>query len=116
MVTRQDVTKAVKDLGIKEGDIVLVHSSFKSLGPVENGAEFLGIQDFLRAALFQDGPIHQNDFVRIVGQHAEIVGNHQDGQIETLPDLIQHIHQSILAFHVYTGQGLVQDQHIGQRL
>ncbi len=39
MVTRQDVEKAVKDLGIKEGDVVLVHSSFKSLGPVENGAE-----------------------------------------------------------------------------
>lgn len=48
MVTRQDVEKAVKDLGIKKGDVVLVHSSFKSLGPVENGAEDV-ISGFLDA-------------------------------------------------------------------
>ena len=38
-VTRQDVAKAVRDLGIKEGDVVLVHSSFKSMGHVVGGAE-----------------------------------------------------------------------------
>lgn len=38
-VTRQDVEKAVRDLGIKEGDVVLVHSSFKSMGHVVGGAE-----------------------------------------------------------------------------
>lgn len=38
-VTRSDVTKAVLELGIGPGDTVLVHSSFKSLGPVEGGAE-----------------------------------------------------------------------------
>ena len=39
MVTRKDVEKAVRDLGIKEGDVVLVHSSFKSMGHVVGGAE-----------------------------------------------------------------------------
>lgn len=38
-VTRADICKSVKDLGIKNGDIVLVHSSFKSMGYVDGGAE-----------------------------------------------------------------------------
>ena len=38
MVTKQDVKAAAEKLGVKPGDSVLVHSSFKSLGPVENGA------------------------------------------------------------------------------
>jgi len=39
MVTRNDIKKAAVDLGIREGDIIIIHSSFKSLGEVENGAE-----------------------------------------------------------------------------
>jgi len=39
MVTKQDVKNAVQKLGVKPGDSVLVHSSFKSLGPVEKGAD-----------------------------------------------------------------------------
>lgn len=48
-VTRQDVEKAVRDLGIKEGDTVLVHSSFKSMGHVAGGAEdvILGFLDVI---------------------------------------------------------------------
>ena len=38
MVTKQDVTKAAGELGIQTGDVVLIHSSFKSLGEVEQGA------------------------------------------------------------------------------
>ncbi|MBP3337020.1 MAG: AAC(3) family N-acetyltransferase [Clostridia bacterium] len=38
-VTKNDITKAVKELGIKNGDTILVHSSFKSLGEVDGGAE-----------------------------------------------------------------------------
>ena len=38
-VTKQDITRAVRQLGIRPGDIVMVHSSFKSLGEVEGGAE-----------------------------------------------------------------------------
>ena len=38
-VTINDIKRAVSDLGIREGDIVLVHSSLKSLGYVEGGAD-----------------------------------------------------------------------------
>ncbi len=38
-VTREDIKNAVKALGIKEDDTVLVHSSYKSVGPIENGAQ-----------------------------------------------------------------------------
>lgn len=39
MVTVKDVSESVKKLGIVAGDTVIVHSSFKSLGPVDGGAE-----------------------------------------------------------------------------
>lgn len=48
MVTRNDVKQAVLAAGVCPGDIVLVHSSFKSLGPVEGGAETV-IAGFLDA-------------------------------------------------------------------
>jgi len=38
-VTRFDITKAARKVGIRKGDIVMTHSSFKSLGEVEGGAE-----------------------------------------------------------------------------
>ncbi len=39
VITRTDIKKAVEELGIKKGDTVLVHSSYKSVGKLENGAE-----------------------------------------------------------------------------
>lgn len=39
MVTRSDFRKALGQLGVQPGDTVLIHSSFKSLGVVEGGAE-----------------------------------------------------------------------------
>lgn len=39
MVTRSDFCQALRQLDVKPGDTVLIHSSFKSLGPVEGGAE-----------------------------------------------------------------------------
>ena len=38
MVTRENVKDAYRALGVCPGDIVLTHSSFKSLGPCEEGA------------------------------------------------------------------------------
>ncbi len=38
-LTRQDITKAMQRLGVEPGDILLVHSSYKSLGPVEGGPD-----------------------------------------------------------------------------
>ncbi len=39
MVTKQDIVKSFKDLGIETTDILLVHSSLKSLGTVDGGAQ-----------------------------------------------------------------------------
>ena len=39
MVTKNDVIKAAKESGIENGDSVIIHSSFKSFGEVENGAD-----------------------------------------------------------------------------
>ena len=54
-VTREDVTKSIIDLGIQQGDTIIVHSSFKSMGYVEGGAETVvgGILD----ALGSDGTL-----------------------------------------------------------
>lgn len=38
-LTREDIRKAAEALGLVKGDTVLIHSSFKSLGYVEGGAE-----------------------------------------------------------------------------
>lgn len=39
MLTKADIIEKLKELGLKEGDICLFHSSYKSLGEVEGGAE-----------------------------------------------------------------------------
>lgn len=39
MLTSKDISQALYELGIAEGDIVLVHSSLRSLGQLENGPE-----------------------------------------------------------------------------
>jgi aminoglycoside 3-N-acetyltransferase len=36
-VTRQQIVAAIRSLGVRPGDLIIVHSSFKSLGPVEGG-------------------------------------------------------------------------------
>lgn len=38
MINQKDISKALRELGVKQGDICLFHSSFKSLGPVDGGA------------------------------------------------------------------------------
>jgi len=41
MMTRQQIVEALKDLGLKTGDIVMLHSSLSAIGQVEGGAEAL---------------------------------------------------------------------------
>jgi len=48
MVVKKDIISALKSVGIINGDIVLVHSSLKSMGYVEGGAETI-ISGFLEA-------------------------------------------------------------------
>lgn len=47
-VTKEDITKAAVALNIQKGDVVLIHSSFKSMGHVEGGAEAV-VSGFLSA-------------------------------------------------------------------
>lgn len=39
MLTKKDITEQLKNLGIKEGDTLLVHSSMKAIGDVDGGAD-----------------------------------------------------------------------------
>ncbi len=39
MVTQKDVTKTLEKLGVENGDVLLFHSSLKSFGQTENGAD-----------------------------------------------------------------------------
>jgi len=39
MYTKNDITNGIINLGIKRGDTLLVHSSMKAIGKVENGAD-----------------------------------------------------------------------------
>lgn len=39
MVTKKDVCETLKSLGVNNGDILLFHSSLKSFGEIENGAD-----------------------------------------------------------------------------
>ncbi len=55
MITWLDVKQAAKRLGIVEGDSLIVHSSFKSLGETENGADT--VITGLRAALGESGTL-----------------------------------------------------------
>ena len=55
MVTEQSMLAVLKKLGICEGDKVLVHSSFKSLGEVEKGAET--VISALQKAVGEDGTV-----------------------------------------------------------
>ena len=68
MVTKHDMQSAMERLGVKPGDSLIVHSSFKSLGALENGADTVvsGIQ----AALGENGTLMfptlcQNDWEHV---------------------------------------------------
>ncbi|HRR95488.1 MAG TPA: AAC(3) family N-acetyltransferase, partial [Candidatus Ratteibacteria bacterium] len=38
-INKEEIKKRLKELGLKRGDKILVHSSLSSIGLVENGAE-----------------------------------------------------------------------------
>ena len=48
MLTQQVMTEKLKELGICEGDSVVIHSSFKSLGEIDGGAKTV-VDSFLSA-------------------------------------------------------------------
>lgn len=54
-VTISNVKDALLALGVQEGDSVIAHSSFKSFGEIENGAQT--IVDGMRAAVGENGTV-----------------------------------------------------------
>ena len=63
-VTKSDIIKAIKELGIKSDDTIIIHSSLKSFGYVDGGA--MAVIDAFREVL-SDGTLcfpalRQNDF------------------------------------------------------
>ena len=54
-VTQTDIEKGLRDVGLKVGDVVMVHSSLKSFGKVENGAD--SVIDALLSVLGRDGTL-----------------------------------------------------------
>ena len=55
IVTKEDFSRALREIGVSEGDICLFHSSFKSLGTVEGGAQ--SIIDGFEAVLGKEGTL-----------------------------------------------------------
>jgi aminoglycoside 3-N-acetyltransferase len=55
MLTLESLTNAFRELGVQAGDVLLVHSSYKSLGEVDGGPHT--VIDALLAALGPDGTL-----------------------------------------------------------
>lgn len=55
MVTRSQITSCLREIGIENGDLLLVHSSLKSFGRVDGGADT--VIDGLLDALSPDGTL-----------------------------------------------------------
>jgi len=60
MLTLESLTSGFRDLGVQTGDTLLVHSSYKSLGPVDGGPQT--VIDALLAALGPDGTLIMPSF------------------------------------------------------
>ena len=55
MLTARNIKLALNRLGVCEGDSIITHSSFKSLGPLENGAQT--VIDGMQAAVGKEGTV-----------------------------------------------------------
>ncbi len=55
MLKKQQLVEAFRDAGLQTGDVVLVHSSLRKLGPVEGGADT--VLDALREVLGPEGTL-----------------------------------------------------------
>jgi aminoglycoside 3-N-acetyltransferase len=60
MLTLESLTSAFRDLGVQTGDTLLVHSSYKSLGPVDSGPQT--VIEALLAALGSGGTLIMPSF------------------------------------------------------
>lgn len=55
VLTRAEVSDQLRALGVETGGVLLVHTSFRAVRPVEGGPE--GLIEALRAALGADGTL-----------------------------------------------------------
>lgn len=55
MISAVNIKSALRRLGVEEGDSIITHSSFKSLGEVENGAQ--GVIDGMKMAVGEEGTV-----------------------------------------------------------
>lgn len=69
---QSEIERGLRDLGLKRGDIVLVHSSLSSLGHVEGGAQ--AVVDALLAVLGETGTLVVPTF-GMLGRVTEVVRN-----------------------------------------
>src|SRR5919199_5616841 len=54
-ISREHLTEQLRSLGVRTGGVVLVHTSFRAVRPIEGGP--LGLIEALRAALGPDGTL-----------------------------------------------------------
>ena len=80
--TREKLTQDFTDLGIEKGDTLFIHSSFKSLGPVEGGAG--AVISALEDAVGRDGLILMPSFSLLPSRDERI----QAWDIERTPSTV----------------------------
>jgi aminoglycoside 3-N-acetyltransferase len=107
MVTRQDIKNGLIELGLRAGDTVVVHSSLKSFGEVEGGAD--AVVDALLEALGPEGTlvVPTFNFEPGVFDHANtpsIVGKITEA-VRARPDAIRSNHPT----HSVTAIGRLAD-------
>ena len=67
-VRRGDITDAFREVGVGDGDILLIHSSLKSFGYVEGGA--MSVIEAAKAAVGEDGTVVFSTLVQRDFEHA----------------------------------------------
>ena len=70
-------------------------------------------KDLLRGAIHSDALVHEDDLVRMLCHHIEVVGDEDDGHVLLLPELGTDFVEKLQARPIYAGDGLVEEQKVG---
>ena len=89
--THEKLTQDFTNLGIARGDTLFIHSSFKSLGPVEDGAGT--VISALEDAVGQDGLILMPTFSLLPSREARVAAWHPDKTPSTVGWLTEFFRQ-----------------------
>jgi len=99
MANVKDLLADLRALGIREGDSLLVHSSIKAVGPVENGADT--ILDALESAVGRQGllmlPTHSWDYVNTQNPHFYVKTS--PSCVGMLPEVFRHRRDVFRSWH-----------------